>query len=1055
MKFNKMKIDKDSFFISRVFVILLVVSGMFAVVLIQFYKLQIVEHEVHKEEVMYNTQKKVEDIGVRGLIFDRYGKPLALNKPIYTLKIDQQVKLSKKELNQVILEVINVLEAYGDIYKDEVPLSKKPPFIFTESERIRKTFISSIPYNGREHREELLMCSAQELFVYLRSEEGFQIDDSYSEEEARKIIAVRHQMYQLAYQKYKPITIATDISQETVSIISEHQEDYPNVFLEMESYRYYPYGKAFGNVLGYTRAITTKQFEEMKHLGYEKTDSIGQMGIEETMEADLRGKAGMELIEVDNLGRKVRTLEKEEAVQGNNIFLTLDASIQLKAYEAIEKRLSEAIIQRMSGQIKGVKPLEPREILVSMVESNALSLELMKQAEEGTMQYMIYNKLTKWFDEAVANEKYKKELEGLTLKEFLVYLLQQKDILITDRELLLVLEEQGCLKLDKKLVDRIWKGQYPPLKDILTEALASGNLKPDQMAIDPFSASVVVIEVETGSVLAVVGYPSYDSNEMTTNFNQYYSMLQDGIDQRDLLWNRALRTTKAPGSTFKMISALAGLEEGVVDTSTLINDSGPYTKAGTPYPKCWFFTNNGYGHGVADIRRAIEVSCNYYFYELAYRLGLKYGVPYGAIDIFSKYAQMFGLDSKTGIELAETPPNVSNPANLIKSNISKSFNVLRNSSEEGQKTLDQLAIDLLDEGIYPYASSKAIDFGGKLEYRLQKQVKSEVDELLRTSEEAFVAINQSLIRDFKEGLQEGVLSDTQRLTNTILLDSTERSLKVKTKEVVTDFLQSLVSEKTYYLILEEVKKAKEQTLQELYIEAFEEIVESNQLNEFDEGEIEEIEDRLEALEEGKQKATTLLADTIEVHLIENLVDYLFNEVDLEWTNAINIRTAIGQGNNAFTPVQIGRYIAALANGEKVFDLKLVEGLTDNKKGNGYVSFPEKFLKELNIKEHSLKVVHEGMYRVVNGKEGSARNAFVDTSTVVAGKTGTAEETANEHSWFVGFAPYDAPEVAVVTTMYSAYGLGTYNYLLANDIFNVIFDQTDKQIKATTDSTFIE
>lgn len=1030
---------------------LLGIASLFGVLLIKFFKLQIVEHESYSKEIRYGTQKQVETTGERGLIFDRFGKPLAVNKPIYTLKVDQQVRLSKQELNKIILDVVKLLETYGDEYIDEVPLSKTAPFIFTESESTRKLFINSIPYNGREHRDELLKYSASELFDYLRSDEVFQIDSSYTEEEARKIIAVRHQMYQLAYQKYKPVVIATDISPETLSILSEHYDEYPGIFTEIESYRYYPYGKEFGNVLGYTRAITSGQYEEMQELGYDKDDVIGQMGIEQTMEQELRGKKSTEIIEVDNVGRKVRTIVSEEETQGNNVFLTIDAKIQLKAYEAIEKRLSEAIIQRMKGGLRGVKTINPREILVSMVESNQLSLELMKQAEEGTMQYELYHKLSKWFEEGIANETYTEKLQGLTLKEFFVLILQQENAIVTDRELLLVLSEQGSLKLDDQLVQRIWKGNYPPLRDILIAELESGDLKPDQMAITPFSASAVVIEVNTGNVLAVVGYPSYDSNEMTNNFNTYYSMLQDGIDQRNLLWNRALMTAKAPGSTFKMISALAGLEEGVVDPSTTIVDAGPYTKAGTPHPKCWFFVNNGYGHGSVDVHRALEVSCNIYFYELAYRLGQKYGVPYGAIDIFSKYGAMFGLDQKTGIELDETPPNISNPENLLKSNISKALNTLRRTSEEGQKIYDQLTIELVEKGIYPYANSKAKDFYGKLEYKISTQIKKEIDTLFKdTSKERIIEISQSLIKDFKVALEKGVTDTSLRLTNDILLDTTNRSLKTKTKEAVKQYLASVVSDKTYNLILEQVDQLGTEHIRMLYLNVLDNILENNKQSEWSTEEIEGITEIAQAIENKTLDGTLWIADRIQAHLVENIVNYLFENVNLEWTNAINVRTAIGQGNNAFTPVQIGRYIAGLANGEDVFDLKVVGGVMDYKEQGEYIERPDKVIGKLDLKESSLKAVYEGMYRVVNGKEGSARNAFVDSATVVAGKTGTAEEADTEHSWFAGFAPYDNPEVVVVTTMYDAYGLGKYNYLLANDIFNAIFNTENEEVRASLD-----
>lgn len=1055
-KFKYINFNKNSFFRSRIFYMLIGVCSLFGVILVQFFKLQIVEHETHSEEVKLDTIRRIETTGMRGGIFDRYGKPLATNKPLYTLKLDQQIKMAKKELNAIILKVINLLESNGDTYIDEIPLSKEAPFIFTEGESRRKLFINSIPFNGREHRDEILGYNPQELFDYLRSEDVFQIDESYTEEEARKIMAIRHQMYQVAYQKYKPVTIATNISEQTLATISEHQEDYPNIYPQLESYRYYTHGKEFGNILGYTRAITSKQFEEMQHLGYDKNDSIGQMGIEKTMENKLRGKKGEEVIAVDNVGRTVHTLESSEAEQGNDIFLTIDSEIQLKTYEAIEKRLAEAIVQRLEGGSRGVKPLKPREILVSMVESNQLSITLMKQAGEGTMQYELYQKLTKWLEQGIADERYTELLKDMTLKEFLVLLLDQEELLITDRELLLVLSEQGSLKLEEGLIRSIWEGQYPPLRNILIQELESGDLKPDQMAIDPFSASAVVIDVNTGDVLAVVGYPSYDSNEMTTNFNAYYSMLQDGMDHRNLLWNRALMTAKAPGSTFKMISAIAGLETGVVNTSTVINDSGPYTKAGEPHPKCWFYTNNGYGHGPANIYRALEVSCNYYFYELAYRLGVKYGEPYGAIDVFSKYATMFGLDQKTGIEIDETSPNVSNPTNLLKTNISKAFNVIRNVSEEGQKVFDQLILDLVDEGIYPLVSSKSLDFQGELEYRMQQQLKKEVDALFQESSKAsFKVISQSLINDFKKGLEKGVTEHAQRLTNDILLDSTQGSMKAKTKEAVGEFLEDLVSAPTYQLILEEVHKIGKEDIQELSIEALTSILESRSSNEFDDEEQERIKQTIKDLEDEKLDSTTWLAERIGAHLVDEIVDYLFESVDLEWTTAINVRTAIGQGNNAFTPIQIGRYIAALANGKDVFDLKLVSGVIDHKQESEYHKLPDKHLKKINIKEETLKAVYEGMYRVVNGREGSARHAFVDSQTVVAGKTGTAQEAKHEHSWFAGFAPYDNPEVAVVTAMYVADGLGQYNYLLANDIFNAIFEPEEGEAPATMEPVFTD
>ena len=232
------------------------------------------------------------------------------------------------------------------------------------------------------------------------------------------------------------------------------------------------------------------------------------------------------------------------------------------------------------------------------------------------------------------------EKTNLTIKQHFANMLDSETILITDRELLLALGEQQTLKLDEEQMTRIRNGNVGSVESLLIEELESGELKPDQTAIMPFSGSAVVVDVNTGEVLSLVGYPSYDSNEFTQNFNSIYRKLHDGVDERNIEINRALKTAKAPGSTFKMIVAAAGLEEEVVTPETTIYDTGVYPNAGEPAPKCWIFTNSGHGHGSINVQGALEVSCNYYFYDIAYRLGLKYGAPYGGIDALSKYVEI-------------------------------------------------------------------------------------------------------------------------------------------------------------------------------------------------------------------------------------------------------------------------------------------------------------------------------------------------------------------------------------------------------------------------------
>ena len=154
------------------------------------------------------------------------------------------------------------------------------------------------------------------------------------------------------------------------------------------------------------------------------------------------------------------------------------------------------------------------------------------------------------------------------------------------------------------------------------------------------SGSCVVMNVKTGEILAMASYPNYNpqlfvqgiSNEDWNNYT---------TDALKPLVNKAVQNSYAPGSIFKMVSAIAGLESGVITTTERINDTGVYTKY-KPYKNCWYYTDYHRGHGWLNVSDAIKHSCNYFFYETGDRMG---------IDTLAKFAKYFGLGSKTGVEL--------------------------------------------------------------------------------------------------------------------------------------------------------------------------------------------------------------------------------------------------------------------------------------------------------------------------------------------------------------------------------------------------------------------
>ena len=218
---------------------------------------------------------------------------------------------------------------------------------------------------------------------------------------------------------------------------------------------------------------------------------------------------------------------------------------------------------------------------------------------------------------------------------------------------------------------------------------------------DAKAGAAVVMNVNNGEILAMASYPTYNpadfvggiSNE---NWNKY------NTDEAHPLVDKAIQNSYSPGSTFKMITAIAGLESGVINTTTTINDTGRYTKYRDYQPVCWYYTDYHRGHGPLNVSGAIEKSCNYFFYETSDRMG---------IDTLAKYARYFGLGTKTGIELkGETSGQLANKETKKK---------LRPNSSEGNwnpgDTL-QAAIGQGDNEFSPLQMTKYISMlanGGK------------------------------------------------------------------------------------------------------------------------------------------------------------------------------------------------------------------------------------------------------------------------------------------------------------------------------------------------------
>ena len=343
--------------------------------------------------------------------------------------------------------------------------------------------------------------SAEQAFYYFKDKYKVENDNI---ETVRKIIAIRYEITRNGYSATRSVKIANDISRESAVKIREQSSNLAGMNIITEPIVKYTFGNLASHILGYVGAIDADEYEIRKDT-YKNDDVIGKTGIQKVFESYLKGQDGIKQIDMTVDGTITSEYVSEEAIAGADVILTIDASLQEVAENALEKNIKK---------------------------------------------------------------------------------------------------------------------------------IASGGFGEKK---DAKAGAVVVMNVKTGEVLALASYPDYEPGLFVEGISQkVYDSYQEGSN----LYNRAVSGSYAPGSTFKMAVALAGLETEKITTTSKIRDTGVYPRGGNPV--CWYYTSYRTGHGYLNVSQAIKHSCNYFFYELGYRVG---------IDGIAKYASYLGLGKKTGIEL--------------------------------------------------------------------------------------------------------------------------------------------------------------------------------------------------------------------------------------------------------------------------------------------------------------------------------------------------------------------------------------------------------------------
>lgn len=298
-------------------VILLVLLTVYLVFL---YKLQIIKGEEYYNRSNEITTTTRTVTAARGNILDRYGRVLVSNKECYNLQIDTDKLFANEDPNAVILELVKMVQGFGDSYTDDLPISTEPPFEYNENmTAIQRTMLNA--YFKRQELDE--NSTAVELMSYMRTR--YDIDNSYTAEEMRIIAGVRYSINVRYAVNTADYIFVEDASMELISSIMEQK--LAGIEVDRAYVREYSTEYA-AHILGYTGLMTQEEYERYSLLNYANDAMVGKDGIEYAFESYLHGKDG-EVEETRNAAGTILATEYiVEPEPGNHIYLTIDSVLQ-------------------------------------------------------------------------------------------------------------------------------------------------------------------------------------------------------------------------------------------------------------------------------------------------------------------------------------------------------------------------------------------------------------------------------------------------------------------------------------------------------------------------------------------------------------------------------------------------------------------------------------------------------------------------------------------------------------------------------------------------------
>lgn len=344
-----MKDTLRKIFTNRFLYLALIVVAAMSVLVVRLYRLQIIDGKpIDNSSVHTNTYSIVLD-APRGNIYDCNGVLIASNRTAYEVLM-VNVAGEQAERDEMYLNLIKLFEESGDIYNNPLKRYLKSPnewgvSIDGEDEMVaRSNWISTI---SEKKADRELLSEPNGAFKYLK-DTVFKIDKKYSDEEAYKIMCLRYETYTNGLDSLKPTIIATDCCEKTMEILSARHLDFPGITTEKVYFREYVNTEYISQVIGYVRAISGEEYEELKDVGYSMDDVVGKTGIEKSAENYLRGTKGTRVVYKDKDGR-VKQESYTPPIAGKDIYLTVDLKLQKAAHDSLAANIKD-IASRADGK---------------------------------------------------------------------------------------------------------------------------------------------------------------------------------------------------------------------------------------------------------------------------------------------------------------------------------------------------------------------------------------------------------------------------------------------------------------------------------------------------------------------------------------------------------------------------------------------------------------------------------------------------------------------------------------------------------------------------------